>query len=117
MLQWCASGDPPHASWDAFDPRHHMTYDGAASAARAHADPNRPGGRSPAALRGRVMIRPSWGLRGINARELWAYRWLILTLTARHIQVRYAQTLLGIGWAIVQPVISVAIFTVVFARF
>jgi len=63
------------------------------------------------------MIRPSRGLRGINARELWAYRWLILTLTARHIQVRYAQTLLGIGWAIVQPVISVAIFTVIFAKF
>jgi len=63
------------------------------------------------------MIRPSRGLRGINARELWAFRWLILTLTARHIQVRYAQTLLGIGWAVVQPVISVAIFTVVFARF
>lgn len=73
-----------------------------------------PTGATP---RRRVIIKPSGGLRGINLRELWAHRWLILTLTARHIQVRYAQTLLGIGWAIVQPVISVAIFTVIFSRF
>jgi lipopolysaccharide transport system permease protein len=73
-----------------------------------------PTGATP---RRRVIIKPSGRLRGINLRELWEHRWLILTLTARHIQVRYAQTLLGIGWAIVQPVISVAIFTVIFSRF
>jgi lipopolysaccharide transport system permease protein len=67
--------------------------------------------------RRRVIIKPSRRVRGIDVRELWAYRWLIVTLTARHIQVRYAQTVLGIGWAIVQPVISVAIFTVIFGRF
>jgi homopolymeric O-antigen transport system permease protein len=69
------------------------------------------------ASRGRVMIKASRGLRGINFRELWAYRSLILTLTARHIQVRYAQTLLGIGWAIVQPLVSTVVFTVIFAKF
>lgn len=68
-------------------------------------------------VRRRVIIKPSGPLRGINLRELWAHRWLILALAARHIQVRYAQTLLGIGWAILQPVISVAIFTVIFSRF
>jgi len=74
-------------------------------------------GPTGAASRRRVMIKASRGLRGINFRELWAYRWLILTLTARHIQVRYAQTLLGIGWAVVQPLVSTVIFTVIFAKF
>src|SRR5262245_30317884 len=63
------------------------------------------------------MIKASRGLRGINFRELWAYRWLILTLTARHIQVRYAGTLLGLGWALVQPLVSTVVFTVIFAQF
>jgi lipopolysaccharide transport system permease protein len=96
-----------------------MTYDGAASATKARTDPDHRRGKSAAdaASSGRVMIKASRGFRGINARELWEYRWLILTLAARHIQVRYAQTLLGVGWTVVQPVISVAIFTVIFAKF
>jgi lipopolysaccharide transport system permease protein len=95
-----------------------MTFHGAASAANGRIDPNLRGpARADTSSRRRVTIRPSRGFRGINARELWEYRWLVLTLSARHIQVRYAQTLLGIGWTIVQPVVSVAIFTVIFAKF
>jgi lipopolysaccharide transport system permease protein len=107
----------PVAEWRS-TPVYQMTYQGAASARETRADPNhRPGRPAAAAPKRRVMIKASRGFRGIDARELWAYRWLILTLAARHIQVRYAQTLLGIGWTILQPVISVAIFTVIFARF
>jgi lipopolysaccharide transport system permease protein len=48
--------------------------------------------------------------------ELWASRELVLLLALRNIKVRYKQTLLGVGWAIVQPLAGVAIFTIVLGR-
>jgi lipopolysaccharide transport system permease protein len=50
------------------------------------------------------------------ARELWAYRELAFFLAWRDVKVRYRQTLLGLGWAMLRPVVSMAIFTFVFHR-
>jgi lipopolysaccharide transport system permease protein len=49
--------------------------------------------------------------------ELWAYRGLFFFLVWRDIKVRYAQTVLGAAWAVLQPVFSMVVFTVIFGRF
>lgn len=64
-----------------------------------------------------TFIRPARGWIAINLRDLWLYRELVYFLTWRDIKVRYKQALLGIGWAIFQPVLSMVIFTVIFNRF
>jgi len=48
--------------------------------------------------------------------ELWAYRELIGFLVWRDIKVRYKQTSLGVGWAVLQPLVTMTLFTVVFGR-
>jgi lipopolysaccharide transport system permease protein len=61
-----------------------------------------------------VVIEASSGLAGLQLGSLWAYRELLYFLVWRDIKVRYKQTLLGILWIVLQPVVSVAIFSVVF---
>lgn len=61
-----------------------------------------------------VTIKPSAGWLGINLRELWHYRELIYFLTWRDIKVRYKQAALGVAWAILQPVLTTLITSVVF---
>lgn len=52
-----------------------------------------------------------------HLRELYRYRDLLLSLALRDITVRYRQTLLGVGWAIMQPLAFMVILTVVFGKF
>ena len=56
--------------------------------------------------------------RGSSAsyREVWAYRELLYFLVWRDVKVRYKQTVLGVAWAIVQPVATMVVFSVVFGR-
>ena len=61
-----------------------------------------------------VTLSPSKGWLGIDLRELWHYRELIYFLTWRDIKVRYKQATLGIAWAILQPMLTTAITSVVF---
>ena len=63
-----------------------------------------------------VVIRPSKGLVPLNLRDLWAYRNLLYFLCWRDIKVRYKQTLLGASWALLQPVLNMIIFTVIFGN-
>jgi lipopolysaccharide transport system permease protein len=49
-------------------------------------------------------------------RELWVYRELLFFLSWRDIKVRYRQTFLGVSWALIQPLLTMAIFTVLFGR-
>ena len=49
-------------------------------------------------------------------RDLWAYRELLLFLAWRDILVRYKQTAIGIAWSVIRPVLTMAVFTVVFGR-
>tara|TARA_B100000519_G_C14211770_1_gene423003 strand:- start:494 stop:1300 length:807 start_codon:yes stop_codon:yes gene_type:complete len=62
------------------------------------------------------MIKPSSGWRPINWKELWHYKDLLYFLVWRDIKSRYAQSVLGIGWAVIQPVFSMIVFTVVFGK-
>jgi lipopolysaccharide transport system permease protein len=62
------------------------------------------------------LIRPRHGLAAINFAELWRYRELFLFLSWRDILVRYKQTALGVSWAILQPFLTMVIFSVLFGR-
>jgi len=64
----------------------------------------------------RTVIRPSRGWVALNLGELWAYRELLFFLTWRDIKVRYKQTVLGALWAVLQPVLTMAVFSVFFGR-
>jgi lipopolysaccharide transport system permease protein len=64
-----------------------------------------------------ILIRPSKGWIGVNWRELFACRELLLFLVWRDIKVRYKQTSLGVAWAVLQPLLTMAIFTFIFGRF
>ncbi len=61
-----------------------------------------------------VLIKPQRGLVGLDLRELFRFRELIFFLTWRDILVRYKQTLLGGTWALVQPILQMLIFNVLF---
>lgn len=63
-----------------------------------------------------TVIRPSRGWIGIDFKELWRYRELLYFLIWRDIKVRYKQSLLGASWAILQPLLTMIIFTVFFGR-
>ena len=64
-----------------------------------------------------LVIRPPRKWVPVDLKELWAYRELIITFTLRDIKLRYKQTGLGIAWAVLQPIITMAIFTVIFGGF
>jgi lipopolysaccharide transport system permease protein len=61
-----------------------------------------------------LILRPTRGWGALNLGDLWAYRELIYFLTWRDLKVRYKQTVLGAGWAILQPVLSMVVFSVFF---
>ena len=61
-----------------------------------------------------IRIQPQKGLASLNLRDLWNFRELIYFLTWRDIKVRYKQTLLGAGWAILQPLLQMLVFNVLF---
>ena len=63
-----------------------------------------------------LTIAPPRRLISVNWKELWRYRDLFLVFTWRDISVRYKQTVLGILWAIIQPVVTMVIFTFIFNR-
>ncbi len=62
------------------------------------------------------VIEPQKGWRTLNLRELWAYRELLAVLTQRDIRVRYKQTVLGVAWAVIQPLLTMILFSFVFGR-
>ena len=64
-----------------------------------------------------LIIETKKGLRWINFRELWHYRELLFFLVWRSVGVRYRQSVIGAGWAIIQPLMTMAVFTVIFGRF
>src|SRR5512134_1864064 len=58
------------------------------------------------------------GKRGfIPVREIWEFRELLYFLAWRDVKIRYKQTVIGAAWAIVQPVVTMVIFTAIFHRF
>lgn len=64
-----------------------------------------------------VQIRPAKGWAALRLGELWEFREVGLMLAWRDVQLRYKQTMLGIVWVVLQPLLAGLIFAVIFGRF
>ena len=64
----------------------------------------------------RVLIQPCHGWVSLKLPELWEYRELLYFLIWRDVKVRYKQTVLGAAWAIVQPTLTMLVFTAFFGH-
>ena len=64
-----------------------------------------------------TIIEPRPGWRPIDLAEIWHYRDLLFFLAWRDIKVRYKQTVLGAAWAIIQPLMTMVVLTIVFGKF
>lgn len=62
------------------------------------------------------QIAPARGWVPVRLGELWEFRELLYFLVWREVRVRYKQTLLGIGWAVVQPFLTMVVFSIFFGR-
>jgi homopolymeric O-antigen transport system permease protein len=62
-----------------------------------------------------IVIEPG-GIERYYWRELWRYRELFQVLAWRDVAIRYKQTAVGIAWAVVRPLLTMAVFTLVFSR-
>jgi len=63
-----------------------------------------------------TIIEPSRGWVPVRLRELYEYREVLYFLVWRDIKVRYRQTLIGAGWAVIQPLMTMVVFAVFFGR-
>jgi lipopolysaccharide transport system permease protein len=64
-----------------------------------------------------TIIEPSRLLKSLDLPDMWRHRELLYFLTLRDVKLRYKQTAIGVLWVILQPVITTAIFTVLFSNF
>jgi lipopolysaccharide transport system permease protein len=62
----------------------------------------------------KIIIRPTSGWAALNLRDLWVYRELVYFMTWRDLKVRYKQTALGAAWAILQPFLTMVVFSIFF---
>jgi lipopolysaccharide transport system permease protein len=62
----------------------------------------------------KITIKPSKGWAALNLKDLWIYRELVMFMTWRDLKVRYKQTLLGASWAILQPFLTMVVFSIFF---
>ncbi len=63
-----------------------------------------------------TIIKPSKRFLAIDLKELWNYRELFFFLAWRNVTIKYKQTILGISWAGIQPIIITVIFTIIFGK-
>jgi lipopolysaccharide transport system permease protein len=63
-----------------------------------------------------IRIQRSKGWVSLRLKELWEFRELVYFLTWRDVKVRYKQTVLGAAWAILQPLLTMLVFSLVFGR-
>lgn len=63
-----------------------------------------------------IIIKPRKGLIPVNFKELWVFRELLFFLSWRDIKVKYKQTALGAAWAILQPFLTMIIFSILFGK-
>src|SRR4029079_6304904 len=64
-----------------------------------------------------TVIEPIRGWRSLDLKELWAYRELFWVLTTRAVMLRYKETVLGAGWVIIQPFMTMVVFSIIFGGF
>ena len=67
-------------------------------------------------LKQKTIIQPISGWQLVDIRSLWRYRDLLYFLSMRGIKIRYAQSILGVGWAIINPLVQALLFTVIFGN-
>ncbi len=63
-----------------------------------------------------LEILPKYGLLDLNWQELMEYRELLFFLALREIKIRYKQTIMGASWAMLQPLLTMVVFTLIFSR-
>ncbi len=63
-----------------------------------------------------TIIQPSRGWVSLKLHELWEYRELLYFLVWRDVKVRYKQTILGAAWAIIQPFMTMVVFSIFFGK-
>ena len=63
-----------------------------------------------------IYIKSSKGLAALNLRDLWIYRELVSFMVWRDVKVKYKQTLLGTAWAVIQPIMTMLVFTFLFDK-
>ncbi len=63
-----------------------------------------------------TLIEPRSGWMALNLREMWRFRELLYFLAWRNIKIKYKQTALGVVWAVVQPLLAMIVFSVIFGR-
>ena len=63
-----------------------------------------------------VVIQPSPAWRPVDLREVWRYRELLYFFVWRDVKVRYKQTVLGVSWAVIQPLFTMLVFSIFFGR-
>jgi lipopolysaccharide transport system permease protein len=63
-----------------------------------------------------LRITPSRGWQHIDFKQLWQYRELLYFLSWRDVKIRYKQTLLGMAWAVIQPFMTMVVFSVFFGK-
>jgi lipopolysaccharide transport system permease protein len=83
----------------------------AVSEVRAQVEPEKSSTAVPV-----LHIEPSKGWVPLRLGEVWEYRELLYFLTWRDIKVRYAQTVLGAAWAIIQPFFTMVVFSLFFGK-
>ncbi len=64
-----------------------------------------------------TVYEPTHGWLSLHLGEVWRYRELLYFLTWRDVKIRYKQTALGVAWAVLQPLIAMVIFSVIFGQF
>src|SRR4029453_2355095 len=64
-----------------------------------------------------LRIEPTRGFFKLDLAAVWGYRELLSFLVWRDVKVRYKQTIIGASWAILQPLMTMVIFTVIFGHF
>ena len=79
-------------------------------------EPRFPAPGHDAAVSRSTIIEPASGWQFVKIGELWQYRELLYYLCWRDVKVRYKQTVLGAAWAILQPAMMMAVFTIFFGR-
>ena len=63
-----------------------------------------------------IVIQPHRGLLDLDLKAIWEYRDLLYFLVWRDVKVRYKQTVIGVIWAIIQPLLTMIVFSMVFGR-
>jgi lipopolysaccharide transport system permease protein len=64
-----------------------------------------------------VLIKPRRSLLSLDLKAAWEYRELLYFLIWRDLAVRYRQTIIGVGWVLIQPMMTMLIFSVIFGKF